>query len=259
VNPQQMNTRAQLLCAWTGPVLVLLFFVGLVPLAGFVPPPSPTASAAKIAAMYRDHTTAVRLGLFLMTTSTALTIPWGLSVATWTRRSEGSFPILTYIQVACVGLASLVGVLTGLVWSVAAFRPEISIETTRMLNDFGWFLYLFTWPPFSVWALAIGLGIIWDKNEEPAFPRWVAYLCFWLAFLLIPAGLMLFFKTGPFAFDGVITFWVPNAVFFGWIIVMTWLVIKAIRAEQRRQASGRRATRADESAQEVSQPIAAPA
>jgi hypothetical protein len=254
-----MNTRVQLMCAWLGPVFVVLFFVGLVPLAGFVPPPSPTASSATIASMYRDHTTAIRLGLFLMTCSTALTIPWGLTIATWTKRAEGSFSILTYTQIACIGLSSLVGVLTGLVWSVAAFRPEISPETTRMLNDFGWFLYLFTWPPFSVWALAIGIGVLLDKNEEPAFPRWVAYLNFWLAFLLIPAGLMLFFKTGPFAFDGVVTFWVPNVAFFGWIFVMTWLVIKAIRAEQRRQAVGRAPTSSDDPANESSRPLVAQA
>jgi hypothetical protein len=240
-------------------VFVLLFFLGLVPLAGFVPPPSPTASAGTIAAMYRDHPTAIRLGLLLMTTSTALTIPWGLTIATWTKRAEGSYSILTYVQIACIGLASLVGVLTGLTWSVAAFRPEISAETVRMLNDFGWFLYLFTWPPFSVWALAIGVGVLVDKSEEPAFPRWVAYMNFWLAFLLIPAGLMLFFKTGPFAFDGVVTFWVPNVAFFGWIIVMTWLVIKAIRAEERRQVAGRLTVRGDEPAQEPARPIAAPA
>jgi hypothetical protein len=254
-----MNTRVQLACAWLGPVFVVLFFVGLVPLAGFVPPPSPTDSAAKVAAFYRDDTTAIRIGLFLMTMSTALTIPWGLTIATWTKRAEGSYSLLTYAQIACIGISSLVGVLTGLVWSVAAFRPEMSPETLRMLNDFGWFLYLFTWPPFSMWALVIGLGVILDKSEEPAFPRWVAYLCFWLAFLLIPAGLMLFAKTGPFAFDGVITFWVPNVAFFGWIFVMTWLVIKAIRREARRQVTAGVRVRGDEPALEPAPPVVAPA
>jgi len=59
---------------WLGPVFVFLFFFGLVPLAQFVPPPSPNASAATIANLYRDDPTAVRVGLLLMTMSTALTI-----------------------------------------------------------------------------------------------------------------------------------------------------------------------------------------
>src|SRR5882757_1482136 len=255
-----MNTKLQLACAWLGPVFVFMFFLGLVPLAQFVPPPSPNASASTIGHLYRDDPTRVRLGLLLMTMSTALTIPWGLTIATWTKRAEGRYSLLTYTQIACIGLSSLVGVLTGLVWSVAAFRPEVTaLATTRMLNDFGWFLYLFTWPPFSIWALAVGLGVLLDKSEEPAFPRWVAYMNLWLAFLLIPAGLMLFFKTGPFAFDGVITFWVPNVAFFGWIIVMTWLVIKATRAEARRQAAGRLRVGGDEPASEPSPRVVAPA
>jgi hypothetical protein len=255
-----MNTKLQLACAYLGPVFVLLFFLGLVPLAQFVPPPSPNASAVTIGHMYRDDPTRVRLGLLLMTMSTALTIPWGLTIVTWTKRAEGRYSLLSYTQIACIGISSLVGVLTGLVWSVAAFRPEVtSLATTRMLNDFGWFLYLFTWPPFSIWALAVGIGVLMDKSEEPAFPRWVAYMNFWLAFLLIPAGLMLFFKSGPFAWDGLVTFWVPNVAFFGWIVVMTWLVIKAIRAEERRQAAlPSPAARGDE-ALAPSRPLAAPA
>jgi hypothetical protein len=260
VYPKTMNTKLQLACAYMGPVFVFLFFFGLVPLAQFVPPPSPSASATTIGHMYRDDPTRVRLGLLLMTMSTALTIPWGLTIANWTKRAEGRYSLLTYAQIMCIGISSLVGVLTGLVWSVAAFRPEVtSLATTRMLNDFGWFLYLFTWPPFSMWAIVIGIGVLLDKSETPAFPRWVAYMNFWLAFLLIPAGLMLFFKTGPFAFDGLVTFWVPNVAFFGWIIVMTWLVIKAIKAEERRQAAEPLPATSGEEARAPSRPIAQPA
>jgi len=35
-----MNRRIQLVCAWCGPVFLVLFGIGLVPLAGFVPPPA---------------------------------------------------------------------------------------------------------------------------------------------------------------------------------------------------------------------------
>ena len=112
---------------------------------------------------------------------------------------------------------------------VALFRPSVSYGRSplsarmrsrrrrRTINDFGWFLYLYTWPPFSVWALAIALAILWDTSERPAFPRWAGYMNLWLALLLVPAGLMLFFKSRPFAYDGIITFWVPTVAFFFWI------------------------------------------
>jgi hypothetical protein len=54
--------------------------------------------------------------------------------------------------------------------------------------------------------------------------------------LIVPAGLMIFFKRGPFGFNGLITFWMPTAVFFTWICVMTYMVLRAISAEERRVA-----------------------
>src|SRR5260221_14180211 len=127
----------------------------------------------------------MRNRLLVRAMRTAPTVPWGRAIANWPKRAGGRYSLLSYAQIMCIGLSSLVGVLTGLVWSVAAFRPEVpSLATTRMLNDFGWFLYLFTWPPFSIWALAVGLGVLSDKGEEPPFPRRGASLCFWLAILL---------------------------------------------------------------------------
>jgi hypothetical protein len=240
-----MNPTAQRVCAWSGPLLVVLFGVGLVVIAGYIPPPSPAASAQDIASWYQHHTTAIRIGVLIEVIAVSLTAPWGASIAIWTRRSESAFPVLTYTQLICLGFVLVDAFFCGMVWGVAAFRPDqVAAESTRTWNDFGWFLYLFTWPPFSVWCLAIGLGIIWDKTDTPAFPRWVAYYNFWIAFLLIPAGMMIFFKHGPFGFNGVIAFWVPTVVFFTWMCVMTWMVLQAISAEELRAARARAHTQA---------------
>ena len=228
-----MNPTAQRVCAWSGPVLVVFFFVGFVAIAGFIPPPSPAASAEHIAAWYRQHTTSIRIGVLIEVICVSLFAPWGAAIAVWTRRSESSFPVLTYAQLICLGFVLVDAFFCGMVWGVASFRPDqIAAGSTRTWNDFGWFLYLFTWPPFSVWCLAIAGSIIWDRSETPAFPRWVAYYNIWIAILLIPAGGMIFFKRGPLSFDGVIAFWVPTVVFFSWICVMTWVVLKAITAEE---------------------------
>jgi len=237
MKPLPLNTTALRLCAWSGPALVLLFFVGLVPLAGFIPPPAPSDSAQLIASWYQEHTTTIRIGVLVMVTGTAFNATFGSAIAVWTRRGE-AMPVLTYVQLICLSFVVVDAFFTGMVWGVAAFRPdEVAADTTRMLNDLGWFLFLFTWPPFTVWLLAIGLGVIWDKSDHPAFPRWVAYYNFWVALLIVPAGLMIFFKRGPFGFNGLITFWMPTFVFFTWICVMTYMVLRAISAEEKRLAA----------------------
>jgi hypothetical protein len=73
--------------------------------------------------------------------------------------------------------------------------------------------------------------------REPIFPRWVGFLNLWTAVLIIPAGLVEFFKTGPFAYDGAISFWFVWIVFFGWIIGMTAITLRACTAEKRRQVA----------------------
>lgn len=253
---KEMNPTAVRIGAWCGPVLVLFFFIGLVPLAGFVPPPDPSGSAAEIQRLYAEDLTAVRAGLLLSTVAVALFFPWGASIAVLTRRSESGFPILSYTQVACVGMCGIVALFTCLVWSWGAFRPdEISAETTRSINDFGWFLYLYTWPPFSVWALAIALAIFWDRSERPAFPRWAAYMNVWIAFLLIPAGLMLFFKDGAFAYNGLIAFWVPTVAFFVWIPIMTGLVLRAVNRYEDASAGAPARAKPDEMAPATPAPV----
>jgi hypothetical protein len=173
--------------------------------------------------------TRIRLGLFVSSIAMPLVIPFGIAIAVQLRASERAVPILTYGQVAFASLAAVVTVFTMMVWAVAAFRPsETSPDITRMLNDFGWFLFLFTWAPFSLWYVVIGAAILLDKNDAPVLPRWVAYLNFWVAFLSIPAGLILFFKRGVFAFDGLLALWVPLVVFLIWIITMTVVTIGAI-------------------------------
>ena len=126
----------------------------------------------------------------------------------------------------------MVAVFCFLIWAVAAFRPDdISAETTRMLNDVGWYLFLFDVSPFMVWMVAVGLAVLMNRSDRRLFPRWAGFFCFWVALGEAPAVLILFFKTGPFAYDGVIGFWLPTVAFFAWVMVMSWLVVKDVNAE----------------------------
>ena len=79
-------------------------------------------------------------------------------------------------------------------------------------------------PPFSLWCVAIAVAIM--RRNGP-LPRWIGYLNRWMAILFMPAMMMIFFKTGPFAQNGVLTFWMPVAVFFGWIITMSLAAARA--------------------------------
>ena len=45
-------------------------------------------------------------------------------------------------------------------------------------------------------------------------------------------GMLTFFKTGPFAYDGLFVWWIPFTFFFGWFPVMFFVIRKAILQQQ---------------------------
>jgi hypothetical protein len=75
------------------------------------------------------------------------------------------------------------------------------------------------------------LAAFTDRSPEPVFPRWVGWSNVWLGVLLLPATIVIVFKTGPLAWTGLIGFWISAAVFGVWYLVMTWVVLRAVRQE----------------------------
>lgn len=227
-----MRTRLQSLLAWCGPTLILLFGIGFVLIAGLLPPVAPTNSAKEVADFYRDDTDGLRVGILISMIGWTLIGPWGISMSALLDRPGRSARMLTHLQIACVGAAIAIVVMTLLLFGLCAFRPdELAPDTTRMLNDFAWFLFLFSYPPFSLWMAAIGMSILSDDRADAAYPRWAGFLNLWIALMIIPAGLIIFFKDGPLAFDGLLALYMPLAVFFIWIVTMTALTITAIRRD----------------------------
>jgi hypothetical protein len=83
-------------------------------------------------------------------------------------------------------------------------------------------------------TLAIGTAIFLDTADgrsDPVFPRWAGYLNYWAALLFLPGSVTVFFHTGPFAWNGILTWYLPLSVMAAWIVVMSILLLRAIAAE----------------------------
>ncbi|MCY4426740.1 MAG: hypothetical protein OXC05_06885 [Halieaceae bacterium] len=50
------------------------------------------------------------------------------------------------------------------------------------------------------------------------------------------SGVVLVAKRGPFAYDGLISFWFAVFVFFGWMVVMTVTTFQAVSREEGRES-----------------------
>jgi hypothetical protein len=217
--------------------MAVLTAVGALLIGRFIPPfMNPADTAVVVAAKYAEHATRARLGAIVSTFGLSLIVPFGAEIAARTRRLEPSRPVLTYIQLASIAVASVFVVLTCTVWALTAFRPaQYPPEIVRYSNDLAYFLFIFTWPPFTIWFLAIAAAALSD-GHPPAFPRWVGYLSIWLSVQIAGGSLIPFFTTGPFAYNGLFALYLPVALFFAWVVAMTVVMHRADREPTPRAA-----------------------
>lgn len=232
----QIHTPTARVMAWSGVALVISLVVAQGVLMGFIPPPSPAHSASEIAQLYIDRKLAIRVGTLIECVGFTFYLTWSMSIVFFMRKMERGMPVLSYTAIALAGGGYVFFLLMPITWAALAFRPEtLDPAILQVANDYVWFVFILSWPPFAMFMVLIAVAVLRDRNPTPIFPRWVGYLNLWTAVLIIPAGLVEFFTTGPFAYDGAISFWFVWIVFFGWIIGMSVIVLRACAAEKRGQ------------------------
>lgn len=226
-----MSKRSQQICIWSGPLGFTLFPLGIWSLAHFLPPLSPAASAADIAAIYSDNTIGIRLGAMVMMFAAALFAPFFAMISVMIKRIEGPVAPYALTQIITATLAVTCFFLSPMLFTVAAFRPERVPELTQLMNDFAWIMFVTPAAPAFVQTLAIGLAILSDRSAVPILPRWSGYYSLWVAVLFLPGALAMMFKTGPFAWNGLLAFWVPAVLVGQWSCVMAVLMVRAVRRQ----------------------------
>jgi hypothetical protein len=227
-----LNLMPRLGCAWSGVVATILFAIGFIPCAHFLPFPSPALSAPEVVQMISDNKIGIRVGVIFMIIGFGLISLFFVSVALELNRSDGKRPVHTYAQLVCAGASAAILALGPLFFALMAYRPaEISADVTQTLYDLAWFTFVMPYPVFAILLVAQGLAILRDKKTPPVCPRWAAYLCFSTALGLIPTGFVIFFKDGPLAWNGIIGLGIPMIVFFSWIMVLSFYLVRHVRRE----------------------------
>jgi hypothetical protein len=229
-----MNAQAtfQRICAYSGIVCVVLFFGGFIA-AGFLPPLSPGMSAAQVAAHYQAHATGIRLGAGLIFLSSGFYVWFTAVISGQMRRIPGVHPTVINAQLAGGAFGCLTFLVPALLFAVTAFRPDRSPDATLLLNDMSWIILVMPWIPFMAQYFAFAFAILSDPRPQPLFPRWLAYFNIWVELMFTPAIVLPFFKSGPFAWNGLFVFWIPATVFTALFFVNVVWLIKAINSEAR--------------------------
>lgn len=225
----QLTLKTNLAGAWCGFYYCLFLFLGWWVVGGFFPMHEPTANAETIAAFYRSNPVSIKAGMVLMMWAAAMFIPFTSTLADYVAQVEGRRGPLTNTTLLAGYSNAMLSFYPPLYWMATAFRADDrSPELLYLLNDVAWIQFLgglsLVMPIYVVIATLAFL----DKSQKPIFPRWLGYFHVLTFVILLPDQLLFFFKTGPFAWNGLLAFWIPVPWFCFWILVMAWVLRKHV-------------------------------
>lgn len=204
--------------------------LGFAVLAGFWPPPSEHLNAGQITAYFHHRGSALRIGMVMMAFGAPCYYVWSAVLSKIISRIEGPMGVLSTVELLGGLLTAWVTVMPAIIWLTASFRAEArSPQTVQTLYDLGWIFFDLTFMCSVLQNLGLGFAILRDKRTVPLFPSWVAWLAFLTAATYVPLTLMPFFRTGPFAWQGLISFWAVFVMFFVLIAAATPYAWKALR------------------------------
>lgn len=195
-------------------------------------------TGAELVHFYEQNRLGIRAGQLIALISSGFLLFWPAAISVQMARIEkGPLPMLSLIQYVAATVLTIFFMICSMVWSIAAFRPDLSPETLQVLNDTGWLIFVMAYPEYVVQLICIAVVGLMDKRPQPLLPRWACYFTLWVAFVGTGGGFATFFKTGPFAWNGLLGFWLPVAFFMIWLYgVMLPFLLKSIKRQAAEEA-----------------------
>lgn len=221
--------RSLVITAWSSQVAMLLMFAAMLFGWHILPPPPPDMPLEQWVTHFSDNPTGVFIGAMSMMLGASIFMVFFGGLFSVLKRIEGQNSPLTYSMLMIVpfGFFTLLLMLVFLVET--AYRPDVSPEIIRMLADMSIFLLVIPGLVGLVQYGITGLVILMDKREQPIMPRWVGYLSIWVGALSLPGIVIPFFKSGPFAWNGIFAFWIPAILFGIMLTALMWAMIQAAK------------------------------
>jgi len=223
-----MNDRTPLLvvAAICLIAVTVLYVGGMFFISGFLPPPSPAMTELEVVNLYRENRTSIIAGLSMAFVGVGFMLPPCIIASVFMSEVEEGFPYFSILQ----GLAALATVLftafPHFIWMTAAFRIDRAPELITMLHDLGWIMWATPSWGFSFQLLCLAVVGLMDKRATPFIPRWMSYLAIWLAIGMTATPLVPFFiSDGPFAWNGLFSFWIAFFSPVIWIVILCVIVV----------------------------------
>jgi hypothetical protein len=226
------------LCAWSGPVFLAGFVVFWGILGSNIPPVSPATTPADLAAHYLRNANSLRAAFVVSMTFAVFYMIWSVAIFNVMQRLETDNHVLSILELLG-GSLTIVFVTMGLsFWLTGAFRPDRDPNILQTLYDVGWLTMDCAFYITTVQMVAMAVLFLSDHRATPLVPKWFCWYTIWVAFVFFTELLMPYFKTGIFAWDGLVNYWVGFFAWFLWIIGQSYYTLASISRLEREALTG---------------------
>jgi hypothetical protein len=214
---------------WSGVAYCTLGLLFWAVIAGFLPPPQQTWGADRVKEFFEQPH--VLIGIVGYCVIAPLWVPMSITLSRIMARIEGRDGILHRIEYFGGIGTTFITLFSGVVWLTAAYQPESrSASEINLLNDLGWIIFDMTFMVTFLQYLSFGVCVLLQRGDNPLFPRWLSWLSFMVCASFVPIVLLPFLPGSPFAWDGLLTYWVALGLFFAWV---PCVLVPAFRAVSR--------------------------
>jgi hypothetical protein len=205
---------------------------------GFFPPMSPEDGAEQVAAFYGKHTTMIRASMIVFNLCAVMLLPFFMVVVYQMKRMGTPTQVLAYAYLSAAASGVTLFAIADLFWLIAAFRPERDPGQIQLLNDLAWITFVAPVGMIVAENICLGTAVYLDRRPEPIFPRWVGAFSLAVAAVMVPSAGAAVVRDGPLAWDGAISFWLRNTGYAAYLVVMFFVLRRAIARERLEAAPG---------------------
>jgi hypothetical protein len=208
-----IRSNIEIICIACGTLFTVFTVIGWLGMAqGLFPVPANLTPEAT-AAYFAEHSLDMRTGCLLYIIGAGLFGLWIAQLGMMLAPIEGPRPVLT-----------VAGVTAG--------------NGVVALNDAAWHGFLLTWPALSVQMISTGVITRLDGRTDRLVPRWLSTFSIVCGVGIAMASGPAWAKSGPFAWNGALAYYVPMLMWGAWFELHSWYMLMQVLRERRSSASG---------------------
>lgn len=229
---RRTNLEHQLIGLWCTPVFTVLVAIGWLGIAHFwLPAPADLGALETKDFFVVAHRDGMLLGNSILIVACALLVVASIQFGLMLADLEGARPLWSITTAVCGVLIALIVFLNAGFWIGAAYRPGAHADVVVALNDVAWLGFLLGWVFLSLQMIATAIVALGDDSAEPLVPHWLSKASLVGALLLVCAGGPAFVQSGPFAYHGLLGFYMPMAIWGIWLDAHAWCMRRRLLAE----------------------------